>query len=447
VRNWARNPWHSDDSPIFTLTYPPQADSQMPLPLPIISAWDPRATSSGSLDPLGALRAYTAIATTLLPGATTITTRPRYLSWVCAGLRLLDELPDPPRGGQAGRARRKRILPWERLIALATGWHAKAEKVGIDHPCWQALRGVSYVRTAVSEKKTSFDFGMLKNQAGVGGVGTYWVTLVQGGLVEDASARLTSRGEALAEAFLSTKGTPPRAKLLAALAGVKGAMSVEELTSWGAVGSLDASVAGAPERRHLLDALLESETHRRMATALGGATRAHSRDDCFKQLQERLAASRDELAGTLATVVAVTRPFEALHGALLDRFDRLRSADTNGRPVAGDIAAGLVGAPGALGDLAAALRASLDENPALPRAVSSPVRQFLVAVEPVCQAKDAASLLVELLRHHERVQSGKSDPSRQPKQPWVELRPREVLVSPRFALDALPTPRPVGGWM
>lgn len=54
-------------------------DSLMRLPLPVISAWDPRATSSGSLDPLGALRAYTAIATTLLPGATTITTRPAIL--------------------------------------------------------------------------------------------------------------------------------------------------------------------------------------------------------------------------------------------------------------------------------------------------------------------------------------------------------------------------------
>lgn len=38
--------------------------------LPIISAWDPRATWSGSLDPLGALRACTAIAMSLLPGAT-----------------------------------------------------------------------------------------------------------------------------------------------------------------------------------------------------------------------------------------------------------------------------------------------------------------------------------------------------------------------------------------
>lgn len=419
----------------------------MPLPLPVISAWDPRATASGSLDPLGALRAYTAIATTLLPGATTITTRPRYLSWICAGLHLLDQLPDAPRGGQAGRARRKRILPWERLVALATAWFAKTENVGIDHPSWQALRGVSYVRKAVSEKKTSFDFAMLKNQAGVGGIGTYWVTLVQGGLVEDASARLTDRGKALAEAYLSTKGMPPKAKLLAALTGTKkAALTVEELADWGAVGSLDAPAAGVRERRLLLDALLESETHRQMAAALEGRARAHSRDNCFKVLRKRLDARKNDLAGTLACVVAVTRPFEALHAALLDRFDRLRSAGMNGHPVATDIAVGLVGSPGTLGELGAALRIALDSNLRLPSVVAAPLRQFLVAVEPICAAKDADSLLAELLRHHDRVQSGKSDPSRQPKRPWVEMRTREILVSPRFALEALPLPRQPGAF-
>ena len=91
------------------------------LPMPFVSAWDPRAAASGSIDPLGALRPFTAIATTLLPGVTTITSRVRYLSWVCAGLRLLDEVPDSPSGGRAGRARRQKILAWERLVALATG--------------------------------------------------------------------------------------------------------------------------------------------------------------------------------------------------------------------------------------------------------------------------------------------------------------------------------------
>ena len=71
------------------------------LPMPCISAWDPRAATSGSINPLGALRPFTSIATAILPGVTTITSRVRYLSWVCAGLRLLDGLPNAPAGGKA----------------------------------------------------------------------------------------------------------------------------------------------------------------------------------------------------------------------------------------------------------------------------------------------------------------------------------------------------------
>ena len=47
------------------------------------AALDPRATASGSIDPLGVLRPFTAVATTLLPVVTTITSRVRYLSWGC----------------------------------------------------------------------------------------------------------------------------------------------------------------------------------------------------------------------------------------------------------------------------------------------------------------------------------------------------------------------------
>ena len=128
--------------------------------MPFLSAWDPRAAASGSIDPLGALRPSIAIATTLFPGVTTITSRIRYLSWVCAGLRLLDELPNPPSGGRAGRARRQKILAWERLVALATGTYARAEGVGENDRSWDQLRGVSYVRRAVAEDVRSPAFPM-----------------------------------------------------------------------------------------------------------------------------------------------------------------------------------------------------------------------------------------------------------------------------------------------
>ena len=50
-------------------------------------------------------------------------------------------------------------------------------------------------------------------------------------------------------------------------------------------------------------------------------------------------------------------------------------------------------------------------------------------------------LVSELTKHHERVQAGKFDASRQPKFPWVTMQNHSTSVSPRFLLDALPAPR------
>jgi hypothetical protein len=132
-------------------------------PLPVLSAWDPMAAVSGSIDPLGALRPYTTIATTLFPGITTITTRVRYLSWVCAGLRLLDETPNAPTGGRSGRARRQRVLAWERLVALATGMYAISVGAAGGDDAWRQLRGVTYVLRAAMEGLRGPAFPMLRN--------------------------------------------------------------------------------------------------------------------------------------------------------------------------------------------------------------------------------------------------------------------------------------------
>ena len=237
------------------------------LPLPFLSAWDPRAVASGSIDPLGALRPYTAIATSLFPGVTTITTRVRYLSWLCAGLRLLDEVPNAPSGGRAGRMRRQRLLAWERLLALAAVTYAKAESTTAhDDPSWRQLRGVTYVRAAVEEGVRSAAFPMLRNQAGVGGVGTYWVTLVVGGLVDDYSGALTPRGAKLADVFLENDANPRRSKLHRVLMGDDVAFGESVLTDWGR--RIHLGAASKREQRLLADTLLEPNAHRRMASAM-----------------------------------------------------------------------------------------------------------------------------------------------------------------------------------
>ena len=308
------------------------------LPLPFVSAWDPRTTSSGSIDPLGALRAYNALATTLLPGITTVTTRVRYLSWICAGLRLLDETPDAPRGGRDGRARRQRVLAWERLLALATGVYATSSGNDL---AWSGLRGVSYVKRAVAEQKCSVDFPLLKNQAGVGGIGTYWVAMVNGGLVDDASAQLTPRGTDLAEAFLA-RSQMPRKDLHAVLAGKRPRFTREQLESWGSNINLSFDSILKAERCLLADALLEPLAHRRIAAALTEEKHATSDQIGFLRLHKRLLSQRESVATQLAALVTVIHAFEAVHAALLDCFDRLRSAYIHGAPVSLAIAAGLL---------------------------------------------------------------------------------------------------------
>lgn len=408
-------------------------------PMPFLSAWDPRAAGGGSVDPIGALRAYTAIATCLMPGVTTITTRARYLSWVCAGLQLLDECGSAPSGGRAGRARRLRVLPFERLLALAVARAGLEAGHAADHPSWRELRGIRRARSAATKGQASASYFMLKNQGGVGGVGTYWVTLVEARLVEGGSATLTPAGQRLAETFLAQRGTPSRERLRRVLVGEAIAFEPQELRSWGERCSLDLDGVGEVERSLLSDALLGPREHRRVAAALGASARALSSDDGFATLQALLDSSGDELSRKLGAVVAVARPFEALHRELLYRFNRMLSADAIGRPVPAAVMADLAGPPGDLPGAGHALATALDDRSVLlPHGVRSGLKKFLGAVRPVLDARDPTSLRDELLRHHERVQAGRVDPSRQPKRPWIERIGGELRVAPRFALRDRP---------
>ena len=76
----------------------------------------------------------------------------------------------------------------------------------------------------------------------------------------------------------------------------------------------------------------------------------------------------------------------------------------------------------------------LQSLPALPLVVANPLRQFMENLRPVLQSSSSRELVQRLCRHHERVQSGKLDTSRQPKQAWVALQGNNLVIAPRFAL-------------
>src|SRR5207302_9564220 len=108
--------------------------------LPFLTAYDPLGGSSGSIDPLGALQTYGSLADLLLPGVTTITTRSRYLSMLCAALANAEQHRELLPGASGFAQRRKAVEPFERLWALAC---IAAREAGHDGAA-DGLRGISY---------------------------------------------------------------------------------------------------------------------------------------------------------------------------------------------------------------------------------------------------------------------------------------------------------------
>src|SRR4051794_5161293 len=112
--------------------------------LPFLTAYDPVGGSSGSIDPLGALQTYGTLADMLLPGVTTITTRSRYLSMLCAALANAERHRRFLPGASGTAQRRKAIEPIERFWALAC---VAARDRGTNMAA-DGLRGVTYAEKA-----------------------------------------------------------------------------------------------------------------------------------------------------------------------------------------------------------------------------------------------------------------------------------------------------------
>ena len=291
------------------------------------------------------------------------------------------------------------------------------------------------MRRAVDEGIRSSNFPMLRNQGGVGGVGTYWVTLVAGGLIESDSGMLSPRGVALADTFLANRTTPDRASLRRVISGEDIEFGKSVLIDWGRTAHLGA--ASRRERRLLADALLEPEPHRRMAIAIRATDTPASDSNTFRLLGKHLKLQKDTVAIQMAAVLKVALAFEDLHRDLLYRFDHVRAAGYD-RPVS-LTSIDFTDRPASLAKRGDALQRALSTHATrLPRSVAEAVHGFSVAVQPTVRAQDDGELALGLIRHHDRVQSGKLDASRQPKAPWATVRRTEIVVAPRYALEERP---------
>ncbi|CAN0503974.1 unnamed protein product, partial [Phaeothamnion confervicola] len=167
--------------------------------LPFLTAYDPFGATAGSIDPLGALQPYVAMADRLLPGTSTITTRSRYLSMLCAALANAEKHRTFSSGSSGFTERRQAVEPFERLWALAC---VAARENGVDGAA-DGLRGVTaterrYRHYAANNEPIDLAFKLLKYQGRTGAVGTYWTSIVGSDLADPDSGALTAEGRELA---------------------------------------------------------------------------------------------------------------------------------------------------------------------------------------------------------------------------------------------------------
>lgn len=132
--------------------------------MPNISAYDPKTRAAGSVDPLGALTAYGALADGLMPGLTTVTFRARYLSMICSALYWLEKAEKAgkvtvPAGPTGITFRRRAVEPFERLWALACARDGK-DTSGI-----KGIRSASKQAEKINtEEYTTPEYKLLKSQ-------------------------------------------------------------------------------------------------------------------------------------------------------------------------------------------------------------------------------------------------------------------------------------------
>jgi hypothetical protein len=412
--------------------------------LPFLTAFDPLGGTSGSVDPLGALQAYGALADLLLPGVSTVTTRSRYLAVICRALHNAETRRDLPPGAAGLNERRKAVEPFERLWALAcVAARDKGHEGAVDR-----LRGITYAERAYQDftrrgDKVSPDFKLLKYQGRTGAVGTYWTAMVGGGLVDPDSGRLMPEGVELAETFPQ----PPLAdrelnRLSRPDEAHRVSLPVGDLCRWAEQSHL---AAATPEEKRLLaDALTQDERRDCLAQALGELRRAGALPDGWDlpwlvRLGKKLQSDERALRLGLPEVVQAVVAAERFHEAALAVFGCLLWWGTTrpGDPVEHLLAEEVF--KRAADQARQTARGFVEFRGACERAE---VRRAIDSLAPYAQAVDrgttARHVMDETISRHHRVQSGKASGG-VPKRDWVAFDANRLLrPSPRYQVAEPP---------
>lgn len=407
------------------------------------TAYDPLDLASGSIDVLGFQAGYIALANKLLPGFTTVTTSPRYVSMLCAAVAAA-EAAFPGRADSTVRLRQTRMAAlksYERAWALACG--LAAGDVAVGDKALDGLRGVQYVRRRLSELsgrekaiRTS-SFNLLANQVRYGGIGAYSTLMEDCHLATMRSVASRPLGVQLADSF-----TRPDDDL--AVWDEDRPLPLDRLREWGLKCHLGAFTRD--EGQCLATALRGGEeggwedeirwVSLRMLAKVGEDRITES-----VLLERLLGATRDGTADRLKmprpcvrqieAVLVLIRPYERLYQAVQFLFDAVRAAATDEPEVRLDTLAATAPCVSALQGLHSAagdLHTATEDAAAIhPETANDCRAAFATAglagfTEAARGVSNGVDLLGLVLDRHRDVQLGKFDRGER-KAAWVHRDP------------------------
>jgi hypothetical protein len=379
----------------------------------------------------------------LLPGITTITTRSRYISMLCAALANAEKYRTFPTGSKGLAQRRRAVEPFERLWALAC---VAASKAGVEGAA-EGLRGVTasekrYRRYSEKEQPMDLDFNILLYQGRTGAFGTYWTCVVGSELADKDSGALTAEGHELAKQFPAPDLPENEMERLADPdKGAKVIVSVDQLRRWGKRVNLVS--ASATEKSLLEQALTARDRRNCVHQALAALERTKPLPAVWNaatigELRKVLAEATKAVELGLPDVLEAVLYFERAHEAVLRLFETVlwQGTEKHNSPVNE-----LVQDP----EFKRRADRCIETSKALvgywekcPPNLKSLLNDFTVFAYAVRSCRSAKDVLDAVLRRHRDVQEGKLDGG-VPKRQWVTVNDGKVeLPLARFQLTKKP---------
>jgi hypothetical protein len=424
------------------------------------SAYDPLDLASESIDPLGFMAGYIALADRILPGFTTVTTIPRYTGMLCLALRLAGEsIGDVDKEGISVRRRHilEKMMTFERAWALACGLAEKDPAIG--SRASEGVRGIRVVHRwrdlHVDKETVTLSFALLANQMRYGGIGAYSTFLKSLHLADMNALTLRPLGEQLADAFPS----PTAFGLDVMRKDIK--LSVQNLQDWGRVAHADTlSPYEAQILRSALQGAEEAEFDDHTRWTMLRILRACEADaqpdekgvltSCLSILTQKGRKETDltgDAAVRIRTALRVIDPYERLYQCVLFMFDQIRiRANASGQaalqPMLEDesVAEACSQMRKAASDFLTEVGTASGEDTSLGTAWGALLKLGLIEfAQKLNGANVQIDIVREILQRHLRVQEGKFDGGL-PKGPWVRLEPGPEfiarLTAQRFGIEA-----------